>query len=134
MYDAKKLPLKELVSHAKSANESIGICLHNLGTLSEHDHHIIEESVKKILDRVSTLPAGQAVEMLEGLSQIMNIVCGRVNEVEILSTYMTDPNFVPSNSLVKIIQDKRLYDSCNLPERFIPCVPKDLLPEGFGNK
>lgn len=129
MYDAKNLSEEYMEKHFKEALDWIALSLTCINDASTHDGDLMRECVRKITDRINALQAGEATEMLEGLGQIMGILESRINDLRILKRFVADPEFVPSAALARIVMHPLIYESCNLPEALIPCVPNDLLPE-----
>lgn len=130
MYDAKKLPENDMEKHFNESLDSINGSLKYIDNVNEFDGYIIKESIQKIIDRANSLTSGEATEMLEGLGQVMNILSARINEVEILTDIVANPDYVSKVALAKIITSSLLGSSCNLAEVFTPLVPEHLLPEG----
>ncbi len=128
MYDSKKNPLEWQEMYFRQALESIKNNLTQLAKIDSFDAQILSESAAKIVSRADSLSAGEATEMLEGLSQILNIASARIQEVHILMDVVSDPKYVHPNTLARIVRDPILWPSCNLVEDLTPRLPKELQP------
>ena len=128
MYDVKKTPLEWQENSFRQMLDSIKANIRKLTEIDEFDATILAESADKIIRQSNSLPGGEATEMLEGLSQLLNIASARVMEVHILMDVVSDPKYVQPTTLARIVKDPILQPSCNLVEDLTPRLPKELQP------